>query len=142
MRSIFADTSYWIATINPKDHLHDRAMFVVRQLGTFRLITSDMILVEVLNALAEWGEYIRRTAIDAVQAITEDAATEVVPQTRHLFQDAFGLYRRRLDKSWSLTDCASFIIMDKYGIIEALTYDIHFIQKGYAALLRENQHQV
>jgi hypothetical protein len=36
-----------------------------------------------------------------------------------------------------LTDCASFIIMEKQGITEALTYDGHYVQRGYAALLRE-----
>jgi predicted nucleic acid-binding protein len=96
-----------------------------------------MILVEVLDGFADYGAHIRRVVTAAVQEIMEDAATEVVPQTRRLFQDAFALYRERQDKSWSLTDCASFIIMDKYRIAEALTYDVHFVQKGYSALLRE-----
>jgi predicted nucleic acid-binding protein len=91
MRAIFADTSYWIATISRKDNLHNKAMTVVRQLGSFRLITSDMILVEVLDGFADCGEHVRRTAAAAVQEITQDAAIEVVPQTRRLFQDAFEL---------------------------------------------------
>ena len=139
MRLIFADTSYWIATINPKDNLHDRAMAAVHLLGPCELVTSDMVLVEVLNAFAERGEHIRQTAAEAIQAITDDAGTEVVPQTRHLFQKAYELYRQRLDKGWSLTDCASFIIMDERGITGALTYDAHFGQNGYTALLRENE---
>jgi predicted nucleic acid-binding protein len=40
------------------------------------------------------------------------------------------------DKSWSLTDCASFLIMEAMGIREALTYDNHFLQAGFTALLR------
>jgi uncharacterized protein len=110
-------------------------MSVVRSLPPSRLITSDMVLVEVLNAFAEWGGHIRRTAVAAVQEITEDAATQVVPQTRRLFQEAFALYSQRLDKGWSLTDCASFIIMDKHRITDALTDDVHFVQRGYTALL-------
>lgn len=98
-----------------------------------------MVLVEVLNAFAEWGEYIRRTAATAIQAITDDAGTEVVPQTRRLFQEGCGLYRQRLDKDWSLTDCASFIIRKERGIADALTYDVHFVQNGYTALLRVNE---
>jgi uncharacterized protein len=138
MRSVFADTSYWIATINPKDNLHNRAMNVVRLLDC-RLVTSDMVLTEVLNAFAEWGAHVRDTAAGAVQAIVQDGGTEVVPQTRRLFLEALELYRQRSDKSWSLTDCASFVIMDERGIADALTHDIHFIQKGYTALLREEK---
>jgi predicted nucleic acid-binding protein len=141
MRAIFADTSYWIATISRKDNLHNKAMTVVRQLGSFRLITSDMILVEVLDGFADRGEHVRRTATAAVQEITQDAAIEVVPQTRRLFQDAVELYRQHPDKSWSLTDCASFIIMGKHGITEALTHDGHYVQRGYTALLRDNPEQ-
>jgi hypothetical protein len=49
---------------------------VVRQLGSFRLITSDMILVEVLDGFADRGEHVRRTAATAVLEITQDAAIE------------------------------------------------------------------
>ena len=40
------------------------------------------------------------------------------------------------DKGWSLTDCASFIIMEDEGLTIALTHDQHFIQAGLQALLR------
>jgi uncharacterized protein len=139
MRWIFADTCYWIATINPRDNLHSRTMVVMQSLQPFRLITSDMVLVEVLNAFGDWGEYIRRAAVAAIQEITADTSTEIVPQTRRLFQEALDLYRQRPDKDWSLTDCASFIIMNKREITEALTNDIHFIQSGYSALIGVNQ---
>jgi uncharacterized protein len=136
MRSIFVDTGYWIAAIHPYDGLHNKAMTIARQLGSCKLVTSEMVLTEVLNAFAERGPHLRAAGVAAVQAIIGDARIEVVPQTRHLFQEALALYRHRSDKDWSLTDCASFTIMDKRGIVEALTHDHHFEQKGYKALLR------
>jgi predicted nucleic acid-binding protein len=45
-------------------------------------------------------------------------------------------YQTRPDKSWSLTDCSSFLIMESEGIEAALTYDRHFEQAGFQALLR------
>jgi predicted nucleic acid-binding protein len=30
------------------------------------------------------------------------------------------------DKSWSLTDCASFLIMEEENLTAALTHDRHF----------------
>lgn len=81
------------------------------------------------------GPRVRANAAGLVDQILADRTIQVVAQTPSLFRQAFTLYRDRPDKSWSLTDCASFIIMDKRGI-EALTHDRHFEQQGYRALLR------
>ena len=35
MKEIFADTGYWIALIDPKDVLHDKAKFVSGSLGQY-----------------------------------------------------------------------------------------------------------
>lgn len=41
-------------------------------------------------------------------------------------------------KHWSLTDCISFVVMQQRGIRQALTFDRHFEQAGYEALLRRD----
>jgi len=46
------------------------------------------------------------------------------------------LFQRRPDKTWSLVDCASFVVMQKRGITEALTSDVHFEQAGFIRLLK------
>ena len=137
MRTVFVDTGYWVASVNPRDQLHNKAQEVGAQLGPCSLVTSDMILTEVLNMFAEKGEHLRGVAVQTILAIMSDPRVEVVPQTRRLFQDAFDLYRNRLDQGWSLTDCASFVIMKGRGITEALRPDRHFVQFGFRALLRE-----
>lgn len=136
MRSVFVDTDYWVATINPRDGLHDKAIGISGQLGSCTLVTSEMVLAEVLNMFARRGAHLREMAVKAVDAIMSNPQVYVEPQTRRLFQKALALYRQRLDKDWSITDCASFTIMDQRGIGEALTHDHHFEQKGYTALLR------
>jgi predicted nucleic acid-binding protein len=130
------DTGYWIAALNPRDGLHARSKEVAQQLGSCTLVTSEMVLVEVLNSLAGKGEHLRKAAIVTVREIINDASIDVVAQTRRLFNDAVRLYSEREDQDWSLTDCASFVIMGERGIREALTYDQHFVQNGYRALLR------
>ena len=42
----------------------------------------------------------------------------------------------RLDQSWSGVDRASFIVMETRQLQEALAFDQHFEQSGFAALLR------
>jgi predicted nucleic acid-binding protein len=88
MRSIFVDTGYLIAVISPRDGLHHKAKAAVGQLGPCRLVTSEMVLVEFLNMFAEKGPDLREAAVKAVQAITNNASIDVVPQTRQLFQEA------------------------------------------------------
>lgn len=137
MRVIFADTSYWIATTNPRDQLHRAATELTLQLGEHRIITSDIVLVEVLNTACRSGSRLRNASAALVQMLLTDPSVEVVPFSFPLFHAALSLYGTRPDKSWSLTDCASFLIMDERRIGEALTFDHHFEQNGYRALLRD-----
>lgn len=136
MRTVFADANYWIGLFNPKDQLHDIAMAASRGLARTRLVTSEMVLVEVLNGLAEFPA-LRSKIVAAVDAIAADPNTEVVPQTAVLFRDALAFFRQHQDKEWGLTDCSSFVIMRQRNLSEALTYDRHFQQAGYVALLRD-----
>lgn len=137
MTSVFADTAYWIALLNPHDTLHERAKSVSSLLDGARLVTSEMVLTELLNDLGARGERLRKVAILFVERMRVDPRLEVVPQTSTLFHDAFRLYSSRGDKAWSQTDCASFCIMNDLEIREALTYDRHFEQAGFSARLRE-----
>ena len=50
----------------------------------------------------------------------------LVSQTSEQFNKGLELYKNRLDKNWSLTDCVSFKIMEQMGIYEALAYDKYF----------------
>ena len=136
MRTVFADAGYWIALLIPNDELRDLAEDVARQLGSFRIVTTEMVLVEVLNFATRQGEHIRALAADKVKDWLTDPRIEVVPQTDDQFRDALDLYGNRLDKEWSLADCASFLLMEEMDIREALAYDRNFEQAGFIALLR------
>mgnify|MGYP003954720953 CR=1 FL=1 len=50
-------------------------------------------------------------------------------------QNAVDLLNRRADKSWSLCDAVSFVLMDEFGLTDALTTDHHFEQAGFVRLL-------
>ncbi len=59
----------------------------------------------------------------------------MVPFEAELIESAVELYRTRPDKDWSLTDCLSFVVMERRHLTEALTTDGHFEQAGLKAMM-------
>lgn len=137
MRRVFADTGYWVALLNHRDELHQKAQDLSKSMGEVYIFTSEMVLAEVLNDFSKRGELFRQTAIDLIETLYSHPNVTVVKQSSSQFQDGFLLYKQRPDKQWSITDCVSFQIMAEYGITEALAYDKHFEQAGFIALLRD-----
>lgn len=48
-----------------------------------------------------------------------------------LFPEAWRSSIQHSDKSYSLTDCASFVVMKRLRIKTAPTFDQHFVQAGF-----------
>ena len=134
MKRIFADTSYWMGLVNPRDQIHHKAMSVSRQLSSESLLTTEMVLVEVLNSFSD--SLYREAVGRMVASLRQDPSLTIVPQTRDQFASALQHYRQAADKGWSLTDCASFQVMEAEQIRAALTHDQHFAQAGFETLLR------
>lgn len=137
MRVLFADTGYWIALLNPYDDLHEKALNLSKAVQPAHIVTTEMVLVEVLNDFSDRGDYFRQAAVTLIRRLYQHPNTTVIPQTSIQFQAALTLYEERPDKEWSQTDCVSFKIMEEQTIFEALAYDKHFVQAGYTALLRK-----
>ncbi len=110
MKTIFADTGYWIALLDPQDTLHPKAISVSIALAQEQICTSEMVFTEVLNYFAKRSILLRQAASALVQSTQVNAAIQIVPQTPNLFQQALNLYSQRPDQAWSHTDCASFCI--------------------------------
>ena len=139
MPELFADTGYWIALLNERDSLHARARELSERFSTAIIVTTEMVLTELLNHASGGGRQQRRVTAEAVRYWMADANIEVVPQTSIQFQAALERYLTRLDHSWSVVDCASFIVMETRQIQEALAFDRHFEQAGFTALLRSGE---
>ena len=137
MTVVFADAGYFIANLDDRDPLHERAKEVAAGLGLFRITTSQMVVTEVLNYVSRGGEYLRSLAVQMVRELEDNPDVEIVPQTDTQFRTAVERYASRSDQRWSLTDCASFLMMEERGITEALAFDRDFEQAGFIALLRE-----
>ena len=137
MRAVFADASYWIALLNPRDALHRKAKSLAESLGRTWIVTSEMVFTELLNDYSSRGAALRLAAVRLIQRLRQNPNVSVVPQSSLQFQESLALYTERLDKTWGLTDCASIQIMVREGLTQALTHDRHFQQAGFRALLRD-----
>jgi len=134
VKLVFADTVYWVALINPKDEWRNQARSATALLSDAQIITTDSIMIEVLNFFAEHGNEARRRAVSAVEQLLINPDTEVVPQTHDNFLAGLTFYKSRADKGYSLTDCISMITMRERNIAEVLTHDRHFAQEGFTVL--------
>lgn len=100
------------------------------------LYTSEAVLTELMNYFCHGGSYLRERVVRFVKEIETNPLVTVFPQTPPLYHAGKKLYHQALDKHWSHTDCMSFVLMRQKKMTEALTYDKHFEQAGFVALLR------
>jgi uncharacterized protein len=134
MKRIFIDTNHFIALLYSRDQWHDTAVNAEAANANRSLITTEDVLVELLNFFCEQGEFARRMVSEFVQAVLIDVRTEVVFRTETDFLEALDLYEARPDKGYSLTDCISMNVCRASGISEILTNDDHFRQEGFVLL--------
>ncbi len=134
MTPVFADTSYYLALVNPVDPRHERTVDLADNL-LGRVFVTEFVLVELGNSLSKGSD--RGVFLDLLEDLRTDDSTTIVPASGPLFQQGVGLFASRPDKEWSLVDCISIIVMKQRRLKEALTTDRHFIQAGYSALVRE-----
>jgi len=132
---IFVDTSYLVAAAVPHDALHARAKAWSTVLSQ-PLVTTDFVVCEFFNQLS--GAPDRKRAHAMLQWLEDTPGTEIKEANRTLLIAGLRLHAARADKEWSLTDCISFEVMRTSGIGQALTYDHHFEQAGFDALLRRD----
>lgn len=133
MSRLFADTFFFFAYLNTDDAAHREAEEYF-DIFDGELVTTEWVLTELADGLA--GTPDRQTFVDFHRALREDASVRIIPSSAELFAAAVDLYAQRSDKDWSLTDCISFVVMQREELTEALTGDRHFEQAGFRALLR------
>jgi predicted nucleic acid-binding protein len=136
MRAVFADTLYWVSLTNKLDALHEQAVNLILALGSPKVVTTELVMVEYLNFFAEWGEHFRRKAIGNVRIAFRSPRIKIVPHTHENFLAGMSLCEARMVKGYSLTDCVSMQAMREEGLTDVLTNDRHFEQEGFQVLFR------
>jgi predicted nucleic acid-binding protein len=131
MKAVFVDTSGWMMLADGSDPAHRKAV-VARDdwlLGGGVFVSTDFVLDETLtlirarlslDAAARWWDQVEGSA----RVLWEWIDPARAERARRWF------FRWR-DKSFSFTDCTSFVVMRERRLRVALTSDRHFKQAGF-----------
>jgi uncharacterized protein len=130
---IFADTSFLVAGLIPKDHHHDAAVQLARQAAGRRIVTTNHVRGEA------WT-WIRRKAwhAKAVEMLdnldARDSYIQVIRVADELEDEALSWLRQHDEREYSFVDATSFAYMRARGIEEALAFDGDFAAAGFTEL--------
>jgi predicted nucleic acid-binding protein len=130
MRSVFVDTSAFVALRNAAEAEHERARAALSELLAegAALFTSNYVFAETYTALMvrvgraeaiEWGRRFRASGAIELVRLEEDVESE-----------AWAILERHGDKRWSYVDATSFALIEREGDGEAFAFDAHFGQRG------------
>ncbi len=131
MKGLFVDTAGWMACADEADPAHHRALRsrdAALESGSV-LVTTDYVIDETLTLIR-----VRLTlaAAEAWWAQLEGSSRlrwEWIGMARA--ERARDVFFRHRDKSYSFTDCTSFVVMKELKLKQALTTDRHFRQMGF-----------
>lgn len=129
---MFLDTSGLHCFFDEKDFRHTDASAFIESADIH--VTTNYVLAEFIP-LCQVRGLNRQKTLEFVETLLKNPLIEIVWVDENLHNLAFTLLQERLDKTYSLCDAASFIVMREREIIQALTTDKHFEQEGFIKLL-------
>jgi predicted nucleic acid-binding protein len=126
------DTSGLVCCFDADDARHLAAVACYD--GAAVRLTHNYVLAEFV-ALCQARGLPREAALGFATEILRDPDIEVVWIGSAIHEEAMRMLQNQLDKSYSLCDAASFLLMRQRNIVDALTTDHHFVQAGFQRLL-------
>lgn len=128
---LFADTSAWVAYFDRDDMFHHAARLALTSLRDQRVtfLTSDYVLDETITMLSSYTGH--RVAVAFGDWVQSERRVQIVRVNEELWQAAWQLFKRYHDKKFSFTDCTSFVLMQRQGLVDVFGFDHHFEQMGF-----------
>jgi predicted nucleic acid-binding protein len=125
---VFLDASFWIAYRNERQNCHREAKRILAEIFRHRIkfVTTLPVLCEIHAHFSRTPEKKRLI----LQDFESNPLVHIEEVTHADQQLAFKLLRRQTDKSYSLCDAVSFVVMQRLGLKQALAFDDHFRQFG------------
>ncbi|HEX9731904.1 MAG TPA: PIN domain-containing protein [Thermoanaerobaculia bacterium] len=126
------DTSGLLCLLHRAEPYHERACGAYK--AAHDRLTTDYVVAELI-ALATVRRLRRRNVLTFVKDLLDNPDIETVWVDELLHREALELLAQRQDKTYSLCDAVSFVLMRQRKLDEALTTDHHFEQEGFKILL-------
>jgi predicted nucleic acid-binding protein len=136
VKPVFVDTSGFFAYMVVEDAHHAEAMGLLPTLRQVqrRLLTTNAVVVETYALLLNRARDGRNLAVRFLDLVEREfAAVERVRKADEA--KASKLVRAHADKTYSLCDALSFVVMERLGIEEAIAFDRHFRDYGRFRIL-------
>ncbi|MCK4315902.1 MAG: type II toxin-antitoxin system VapC family toxin [Anaerolineae bacterium] len=123
---IFTDTSAWFALAYEGDPHYQAAQTFIA--SNPRLITTNFIIDETITlVLARLGHWPAR---ELGERLWSGWLARVIYVSKADQRAAWELFKKYDDKEFSFTDCTSFVVMERLGLVHAFAFDEHFEQTG------------
>ena len=134
MKTLFLDASYVIALEASDDQNHKAASQHWRKIlkAPPQLVTTSYVFDEVVTFFNSRGRH--EKAVEVGRNLIQADSIELIYVDEALFYEGWEYLQKHKDKTYSLTDCISFVVMKQGGIKAALTFDRHFTQAGFDKL--------
>ena|SRR5947209_1323614 len=132
MRSVFLDASYLLAVELANDQNHAVAVEhwnSVEAAGLPELVTTTDIFSEAVTYLN--SRRLHAKAVEVGEDLLHSRSVRLIHVDEELFQKAWRFLIQHQDKTYSLADCASFVLMRELGLLTAFSFDHHFRQAGF-----------
>jgi uncharacterized protein len=126
------DTSGLLCVHHRQEPFHEEACQYFLEAKT--LFTHGFVLAEFV-ALAQARRLPRQPALQFMQDLVANPDITIIWPDEILHNRAMVLLSERLDKTYSLCDAVSFVLMRDMKVNDALTTDHHFEQEGFRKLL-------
>jgi predicted nucleic acid-binding protein len=133
-KSYFLDTSYIIALEIANEEAHEQVLqnWLALALSKPFLVTTTYVFDETVTFFN--SRNLHGKAVEIGKRLLESPDIELIEIGRDLFDQGWQYFQKYQDKSYSLTDCISFIVMKKRQIFTVLSLDNHFLQAGFQKL--------
>lgn len=132
MKSVFVDTSAFVALFYEKDKHHEAAREMLGRVkkANASMVLTDYVFDETITGIMTSVGHL--TAIKAGEYILGSRLLKLIWLDEALKLRAWELFKRYDDKAFSFTDCTSFLLMKEFNVTRYLAFDRHFQQAGFA----------
>ncbi|MEK6324433.1 MAG: PIN domain-containing protein [Acidobacteriota bacterium] len=134
MKPLFLDAGYVIALEASDDQNHQAADEHWRELleSLPPLVTTSYVFDEIVTFFKSRRRHVK--AVEVGNNLLQSSEVEMVHVDEALFYEGWRYLQSHRDKTYSLTDCISFVVMKQRGMKSALAFDGHFKQAGFEKL--------